>query len=142
MLSAYNVLFLFCILAALWFRRVTVGGAWIALLARLCLFVGVGLGKVYGYSPLVKEWRTLGFGLGAMGIVAGLAALDAASRIRTLRVLVVLGDASYAIYLLHIMAMTVTAKVLGRVADLGAMRTAGGGGGGGGRAPPPPRPPT
>jgi peptidoglycan/LPS O-acetylase OafA/YrhL len=121
LLSAYNVLFLFGILAALWFRRLTPGAVWAALGVGTLLFVWVGMGTVYGSVSLAKEWRTLAYGVGGMGIVAGLAALDAAGRIRTPRILVVLGDASYAIYLLHIMAMTVVVRVAGRIFDLGAL---------------------
>jgi exopolysaccharide production protein ExoZ len=119
LLSPYNLLFLFGIVAALWFRRLDRAQARVAVLAGIVIYLVIGLGEVYGTLTLDKGLRTLVFGMAAVGIVAGLAALDMAGRIRTPRVLLILGDASYAIYLVHVMVMTVLAKALIKIGIAG-----------------------
>lgn len=119
LLSPYNLLFFFGIVSALWFRRLDAAQARVAVLAGIGLYLVIGLGEVYGTLTFDKGLRTLVFGIAATGIVAGMAALDMAGRIRTPRVLLVLGDASYAIYLVHVMVMTVLAKLVIKIGAAG-----------------------
>lgn len=118
--SPYNLLFLFGMAAALTYRRLG-PRAGAALAGGAALFLAVGLAEAYGLADWAFGWRTVLYGAGATGIIAGLAALDAAGRIATPRWLSFLGDASYAVYLLHIAAMTVTAKVLVAAGLAGAL---------------------
>jgi exopolysaccharide production protein ExoZ len=112
LLSPYNVLFLLGILAALAFRQLGPRLAGAALLTGAALYLSVGLAEVYGALILEMGHRTLAYGIGAMAIVAGLAALELGGRLRVPVVLRFLGDASYAIYLVHVMAMTVAVRLL------------------------------
>ncbi|MCX7889746.1 MAG: acyltransferase [Rhodobacteraceae bacterium] len=109
--SPYNLLFLFGMAAALGCRRLG-ARAGLALAGGAVLFLGVGLAEAQGAVHWPFGWRSVLYGLGATGIIAGLAALESAGRLATPRWLAFMGDASYAVYLLHIAVMTVTAKVL------------------------------
>ena len=111
LLAAYNMLFLFGIVAALGYQRLG-PAALPALVAGALVFFTAGQLEAHHVIVWDTSWRTLVYGVGATGIVAGLAALDSAGRVRTPRFLTFLGDASYSIYLVHIMAMTVAARVL------------------------------
>lgn len=120
LLSPYNLLFLFGMVTAWGYARLSVGQAWLALSLGTAVFFAVGLAEVYGVATLNTAIRTWAYGLSGAAVIAGLAALDEMGRIRTPKLLVVLGDASYSIYLIHILAMSVAAKVLS-VAGLGAV---------------------
>lgn len=111
LLSAYNLLFLFGLLAAyLWTRLGRGGGALLG--SGALLFFGVGLSEAVGGVSFNKSLRTVLYGLGAMAMIMALVSLEAKGKLRTPRWLAFLGDASYAIYLVHITAMAVIARVL------------------------------
>ncbi len=117
LLSYYNILFAFGILASALFRLLSTAVAAAALFGGIGVYLLIGLGEVYGVITLPKGLRTIGFGLGATGIVAGLAALDTAGKLVTPRILLAVGDASYAIYLVHVMVMTVLVKALSQFGE-------------------------
>lgn len=113
LLSPYNLLFAFGILAALGFDRIR--GAAI----RPVLWAGVGLFLAVGASEQLAgvQWqmapRTWLYGIGAALAVAALAA----GAVTPPDWLVFLGDASYSIYLVHVPAMSFLGLV---VVELGA----------------------
>ncbi len=111
-LSAYNLLFLFGICASLGVPYVPAELALPLLLAGIVLFLTVGLSEAYGGVVWHTGLRTVLYGLGAAAIVTSLVVLERAGRLKVPRLLVFLGDASYAIYLVHITAMTLVVKVL------------------------------
>lgn len=110
-LSAYNLLFLMGILAAFLWNKVSRGHGMI-LSIGIVLFIGVGLLESLGGYAYYKPLRTVLYGLGATAIVLALVALENLGRIRTPKWLIFLGDTSYALYLVHITAMAIGAKIL------------------------------
>lgn len=108
LLSAYNVLFLLGVGAALIFRRIPQPASRLLLVAGMGLFLFTGLSEVYGLVAWDKAWRTWSYGLGATGITAALAA----GAVSPPRILTFLGDASYSIYLVHLPAMSILGLVL------------------------------
>ncbi len=111
-LSAYNLLFLFGICASLGVPYLPSELALPLLLGGILLFLAVGLSEAYGGVDWHTGLRTVLYGLGAAAMVTSLVVLERAGRLRVPRAFVFLGDASYAIYLVHITAMTLTVKVL------------------------------
>lgn len=106
--SSYNVLFAFGILAAVLYRHLSLAAARGLLVLGAALFLAVGLVEVIGKYPWDKDLRTLLFGLGATGMVAGLAA----GALRAPSWLVLLGDASYMIYLAHLPVNSLVSRVI------------------------------
>jgi exopolysaccharide production protein ExoZ len=86
-------------------------GVWIAHLARLhrlpsravaCVLVPVGFLSLALLTPAAASWtRVLTWGIGAVLIVAGTAALEDGVSLRFPKWLLLLGDASYSIYLIQ-----------------------------------------
>ena len=110
LLSAYNLLFLFGMGAAVLWRRLSVGQARLLFWLGLSLFLFTGLSEAYGLVDWTKAVRTLSFGAGAAAIAAALAG----GALAPPRWLTFLGDASYSIYLLHLPAMLVLSSVLAK----------------------------
>lgn len=105
-----------------WFLRVLAGvGAAVFLeharlpTPRLAAVAGVlilmAIGIVHVRGPLSAPVYDLGGTLGALLAVAGLAEAERGGRIRVPGLLVYLGDATYAIYLVHFPALSVLAKL-------------------------------
>lgn len=89
-------------------KRIEPGaGAMLAALG-VAAFVIMGL---TGFRNLL--WRPFLWGAPAVMIVAGALGLENARRIRPPRALVALGDASYAVYLVHMVAVAAVAHTLG-----------------------------
>ncbi len=110
LLSPYNLLFLLGMMAAWSFRRLRFPATIAA--TGTALFLAVGLGEALFGVDWNGGLRTFLYGLGAMAMVAGLAALDRDGRITVPRWLVVVGDASYSIYLIHILAIAAGAEAV------------------------------
>lgn len=98
---------------AWWLRRspsaVTGPSAWFAMLAAgtFSFAAGMSLDRAIG-------WAGVPCALGAGAIILALVRLEQAGRFRVPDLLVLLGGASYAIYLVHYSAITVLAAVLAR----------------------------
>lgn len=108
LLSFYNPLFAFGILAALCFRRLDLPSArWVLLIGAVAFF-GVGISEQLALVDWSKAVRTWCYGIGACLAVMGLAA----GAIQPPRWLSFLGDASYSIYLVHIPAISFAGIVL------------------------------
>lgn len=102
LLSAYNLLFLFGIGAALTYRHVSIGQARALLVLGSALFLFTGLSEAFGLIDWTKAGRTWSYGLGAATATAALAA----GAVAPPRWLTFVGDASYSIYLIHLPAMS------------------------------------
>ncbi|ABA81560.1 acyltransferase family protein [Rhodobacter sphaeroides] len=102
--SPYNVLFVIGVLVAGCYRRLPAGGTWPLIIAGSTGFLLVGLSEQY-----LVVWplplRCLAYGIVAAAVIAALA------RARTTAPAwcVFLGNASYAIYLIHLPAMNILA---------------------------------
>jgi exopolysaccharide production protein ExoZ len=76
--------------------------------------IGVALLAAQGLSGLRSDlWRPLLWGVPAAMIVAGAVALEPVRAIRPPAALLRLGDASYAIYLCHFIAVALAARLIG-----------------------------
>jgi len=115
LLSSYNLLFLFGIIAARFWDRLH-GGQVPILAFGVILFLSVGLFESVGGYEYYKPLRTVLYGLGAAAIIMSLVSLEASARIRAPRWLVFLGDASFALYLVHVTVMSLAALVLKKLA--------------------------
>jgi len=73
-------------------------------------FVATGLSHVWDAEPLSPRIMHMGFGLSAALIVIGLSCAELNGKLRTPRILVFLGAASYATYLIHYPAELVMTK--------------------------------
>ena len=113
LLSPYNLLFALGMGAAACWRALPRAAAW-PLLAAGCAGFVLTAWAAEGPELLGEVAATLGFGAASAVIVAALAALDAAGRLRTPRWMAFLGDASYSIYLAHAPAMAFAAMLLVR----------------------------
>jgi exopolysaccharide production protein ExoZ len=107
LLSPYNLLFGFGMIAARSWQKLSVPSARVLLAAGLVVFVATGLSEVVDGIVWSHGWRTVCYGLGAAAMVTGLAA----KAIPVDRLSVLLGDASYSIYLVHLPAMGLFVKV-------------------------------
>ena len=108
LLSAYNLLFLFGIIAAMLYQRLSTQGALVAFSVGVLIFFGVGLSESVSGMVWDHAIRTWCYGVGAAMIAAALAAGVLASP----RWLTFLGDASYSIYLVHLPVMLILATIL------------------------------
>lgn len=112
LLSPYNLLFPMGILAAFVFPYLPVRAGWALALAGATAFVTVGLLDAYRITAIDHSARTLAFGLAAGCVVAGLAALERSGLLKAPNWMSFLGDASYAIYLVHVVALPVIARLM------------------------------
>lgn len=116
LLTAYPALFAMGMGAATLWRRPGVAAAAACLLAGLAVFLGTGLSEALGGTGWPKGARTLLYGVGGTGIVIGLAALERHGRLAAPRLAEALGDASYAIYLVHLPALALGGRALAGLA--------------------------
>ncbi|GAA6210043.1 acyltransferase [Cognatishimia sp. WU-CL00825] len=107
-LKAHNLLFLFGILAALVYKHLSQNMARLSFWAGTLLFLGIGLTETMGGMALSENIRPLGYGLGAALAVIGLAQ----GNLPAPNWLTFLGNASYAIYLVHLPVMNIAAVPL------------------------------
>ena len=70
-------------------------------------------------------WRVVLFGVPAALVVFGLVALEGGGRVRPAACLVILGDASYVLYLIHLPIIRVSTKVVARTVSLSPTLTTG-----------------
>ena len=98
-------------MAAAWFtkNRVCAIPAVVAL-AGVTLFFGAGIEEVYGHY-LSFDVSSLLYGAGSTLVIVGAVELERQGRLRVPNVLLYLGNASYSIYLAHVLALSVLAKV-------------------------------
>ena len=76
------------------------------------MFLAVGVGEQIGWVPVAKLTSQLLFGSASTMVVAGLAAAERMGRLSVGKVAAFLGGTSYSLYLVHTIAIGLTAKVL------------------------------
>ncbi len=117
--SPYNLLFFFGIIVGCTYTRVSARFPAALVLAGLAGFLTVGLTEQY-----VTLWplglRTVAYGVSAMVVIAGLVH----GQIAVPRAAVLLGDASYAVYLVHLPAMNMAAILLSKLGWAGLVSPA------------------
>lgn len=110
--APYNLLFGMGMIAALYFRRLPRGLAVPASVLGIAAFLATGLADAYDAVDMSHATRTISFGIAAALAILGLTALEVAAPLRVPRSLVFLGDASFAIYLVHGTALPIATKAL------------------------------
>lgn len=108
----FNAEFFFGIAVAVLVRRGWLRRPLAAAVLGLVLFLGSGLYESFGPLRPV-EWppRHLAYAAGAALMLYGLAGAEIAGRLRTPRPLVILGTASYSLYLVHIFVVLLMRQV-------------------------------
>lgn len=112
--SAHNLLFGFGIVAAVVHRRGALPRPRLVLGCGLALFAGNWLGLAFDLwgKSIVTIWL---YGLGAACAVAAAARLEVGSGFRAPAALRLLGDASYAVYLVHFPVVSAASKLVTRL---------------------------
>ena len=110
--APFNLLFGFGMVAAIWAERMHPERAVRVFWIGLALFLAAPVSITYGLADWNVGLKTLSVGAGAMLMVAALAAGERKRGWRVPRALCFLGDASYAVYLVHVPAMKFTAPLL------------------------------
>lgn len=105
LLKPHNLLFLFGIVAAYAYTHLSRSSALLAFWTGCALFLGIGLSETVLGVMGPESLQPLGYGLGALLIVIGLAQ----GGLPAPRWLTFIGDASYAIYLVHLPVMNIAA---------------------------------
>ena len=109
-LSPYNLLFAMGILAAL--PRPGPRGALVCVIVGGVLFLATGLSEAVWQVDWPKSLRTLSFGIGAAALILGVTALETGGARPGRAPLSLVGDASYAIYLLHMPALALMIRLV------------------------------
>ncbi len=105
-----NVLFAFGAGAALILQHWTIPRPLLVLTLGALVFFGTGL--LMDYAPVLPEWSTrLVYGLGSTLALLGAVEAERSGKLIAPTWLVALGAASYSVYLTHILALTLFAKV-------------------------------
>jgi exopolysaccharide production protein ExoZ len=106
----YHLLFMLGMLAAWMFRRHARLTSRVLLGLGACLFAGTW--ALLCVRLLAKDWQSHWlFGLGAACLVLGAAAWERERTLRVSRLFTLLGDASYAIYLVHFPVISIGCKL-------------------------------
>ena len=114
-LSPYNLLFLIGMAAALAVARGPVPMPALFAGGGLVVFFAGGADAAVGPGLLDDTSRSLICGLGSAAALVGLVELERSRGLRVPRWLVMLGEASYAIYLVHLAVLVLLAKVVSRL---------------------------
>jgi len=119
--DAYHLQFLMGIGAALVVRNSLVPGALALLVAGVAGFIAAGIAENLGVFPTAGLISKLLFGTASTAIVIGVASAERQKLLKFGTVGIFFGAASYAIYLIHTVAIGLTARMLaesGAMADL------------------------
>lgn len=82
----------------------------VLLVIGVSVFLGTGIDEVYGHY-LTPSVLSLLYGVGSMIILVSSVQLERSGKLRVPKIFVVLGNASYSIYLVHFVALSVLAKI-------------------------------
>lgn len=121
LLSPLHLLFAMGLVAC-WFvqeRRVRVPALWA--IVGVSMFIAVGATPGDGQSWTTSNTHSLLYGISSAMAIAGLATLEQQGRIAAGKLLRLLGDASYSIYLIHFTMFSALAKLFQRLHLLHAM---------------------
>ena len=112
MLSANNLLFSLGMVAAYLFRTQHCPRPGLIAIAGATLFFATGLHQVFANDQLPTDAYVLMFGLASAIAIFGACSHERSFGINAPRLLGVIGDASYSIYLVHLPVLSVLAKML------------------------------
>ncbi len=113
--SAYNLIFLAGMLAAKFWNQLSPKAAVTCVAGGLVFFIAIVAGELYRVLPIAENWRTVGLGVGAATTIAGLVAMESHGMFKSPRVLSLVGDSSYALYLIHLPVLTATAPIIAKL---------------------------
>lgn len=100
-------------MAAAWvFRKAEVPRPGLVAAGGVAVYLAVSINELSGTVPLPLLLHHLPYGVGAAMAVLGFAALERAGRLRVAALLAFLGEASYAIYLVHQPALVFFDKIV------------------------------
>ncbi len=108
--SYLHLLFGFGIAARMFLQRRAVPLPTAMVLLGVAVMLLMGADEDY-WHRIAEVWQTLLFGFGATLALLGAVQLQAQGRLRVPQWLTLLGDASYAIYLVHFLALSLLAKL-------------------------------
>ncbi len=109
--SPLHLLFAMGMFVAWLMRRGSLPFAGLIAVAGILAFLGIGVKEVYFNPPDTVE-NSLLYGFAAAVALSGLVSLEKTGRVRVPHTLRLLGDASYSIYLVHLPALSLLAKIL------------------------------
>jgi len=100
------------VIAALHWRRLSVSRAWLTISAGMIWMICAGICLAdHPYYGQADRIRVLAFGLPSALLVTGLARLEVDGRIRPPQFAVLLGDASYSLYLTHLFVLSLSGRM-------------------------------
>lgn len=105
--SPNNLIFLCGMLSALFYKRLHALDSYLVIASGLVIFLAIGVSDLHKTFPLNEGWRTLGFGIGASLTIMGLVAGESLGKIKSPTWLNMIGDSSYALYLVHLPVLMV-----------------------------------
>jgi len=107
----HNMQFFLGLGAGVFLRRHRISAPWAIIAVGAALFFGTGLIEVYT-SINIGRWGWLSYGLGSMLALIGAVEAERSGLLTPPAVLVLLGEASYSIYLVHTSVLSAAARVL------------------------------
>lgn len=113
-LQSVNVLFPIGITCALLVRRYTIPAPDLLLAAGAGVFVVTGIDQVY-WDALGGFARILAYGLGTALMLLGAVEVERSREWRAPRLAVLVGKASYSVYLTHMLSLALAAKIAARL---------------------------
>ncbi len=117
----YDLLFSVGLITAWPTRRLDPRRPRLLALAGAVVFLGAGILEDAGLLPHEALQSRLVYGFASSVIILGLTTAERAGRLHVGRALDLLGAASYSIYLVHLMALTLTARALMEAGLIGQM---------------------
>lgn len=114
----FHLQFLMGIAAARFVSRVRPPGARIIACLGATAFLAVGLAENAGYFIMGDMTEHMLLGAASMVMIAGMVCAERDGNLRVGRMALLLGDASYVLYLLHLLVGTLIIRVLGAVGVL------------------------
>lgn len=113
--SAYNLLFLAGIVSERIFRNIRARAGIRLCWAGVAVFFLIGIIVSHNGWGLGPAWRTIAFGVAATAIVTGAAAAERKGIFKAHRIMHLLGDASYSIYLVHMPFLLIASTMFAAV---------------------------
>ncbi len=111
-LGTYDLLFVIGMAAAKALQRSTPARSGLIALAGVAAFLAAGVTEDLGMLPHEALVSRMAYGLASGVIILGLVGLERQGRLRVGRAMVLLGTASYSIYLVHLIPLNLTARAL------------------------------
>ena len=120
-MDGYHVLFLIGLAAAWIVQRGTPARSGVIAALGVAAFLAAGVTEDLGWLAHDGFLPRIAYGLASGAVVVGAVGLERQGRLRIGRALALLGAASYSIYLVHLVPLTLTARVLAMAGVVGIM---------------------